>query len=162
MWITILQGSQFFVFWQTPNPTTLSAIQDPHTHQTPTGRPIVSTNSCPTERISGLVDLILRPFVKDLPSFIEDTTHLIKLIETHPPIAEGVLLVTLNVVSLYTYINMIEALKVAKTTVYDSHKDPMCVVTRPQTQQFWFQLGNISFKFKVLPWEPELLPPSPT
>ncbi len=29
------------------------------------------------ERISGLVDHILRPFVKDLPSFIEDNTDLI-------------------------------------------------------------------------------------
>ncbi len=88
----------------------------------PPGRPIVSANHFPTERISVLVDHILHPFVKDLPSFIEDTTDLIKKLQNLPPIPEGDLLVTLDLVSLYTNINMMEALKVAKNTL-TAHRD---------------------------------------
>ena len=37
------------------------------------GRPIVSGNGCPTERISQFVDFFLQPTVKTLPSYVQDT-----------------------------------------------------------------------------------------
>ncbi len=43
----------------------------------PPGRPILSANDCPTERISQFVDFFLRPLVEKLPSYIKDTTDLI-------------------------------------------------------------------------------------
>ena len=89
----------------------------------PPGRPIVSANRCPTERISGLVDHFLRPYVKDLPSFIKDTPDLIRKIESIPNIPPDTLLVTLDVVSLYTNIPCIEALKVAKATLTHNRDD---------------------------------------
>ena len=60
------------------------------------GRPIVSSNSHPTERISEFVDFRLQPLVTKLPSYIKDTTHFIG------PLPDGVLLVTLDISSLYT------------------------------------------------------------
>ena len=40
--------------------------------------PIVSSNGCPTERISAFVDTILKPLVTNVPSFIRDTKHLLR------------------------------------------------------------------------------------
>ena len=40
----------------------------------PPGRPIVSGNGCPTERISQFVDFFLQPGVKGIRSYIKDTT----------------------------------------------------------------------------------------
>jgi len=37
------------------------------------GRPIVSSNSHPTERISEFVDYYLQPLVSKLPSYVKDT-----------------------------------------------------------------------------------------
>ena len=39
------------------------------------GRPIVSANGHPTEKISEFVDLHLKPHVQDLPSNLQDTTN---------------------------------------------------------------------------------------
>ena len=39
------------------------------------GRPIISSNGHPTERISEFVDYHLKPLVQTLPSYIKDTTH---------------------------------------------------------------------------------------
>ena len=41
----------------------------------PPGRPIVSGNSYPTEKISQVVDFFFHPHVRQLPSYIKDTTH---------------------------------------------------------------------------------------
>ena len=47
----------------------------------PPGRPILSANECPTERISAFVDFFLKPLVKEIPSYIKDTTDFINKIE---------------------------------------------------------------------------------
>ena len=44
------------------------------------GRPSVSANSCPSERISQFVDYFIQPLVKELPSYLRDSSHLINLI----------------------------------------------------------------------------------
>ncbi len=54
---------------------------------------------------------------KKLPSFIQNTPDLIRKIEQIPPLPTNTLLVTLDVVSLYTNIPCIEALLVAKLTL---------------------------------------------
>ncbi|XP_071145419.1 uncharacterized protein [Mytilus edulis] len=68
------------------------------------GRPIVSANGHPTEKISEFVDLHLRSHVENLPSNIQDTTNYLRKIESMNPLAPETLLVTLDVTSLYTYI----------------------------------------------------------
>ena len=70
----------------------------------PPGRPIVSGNGCPTERISQFVDYFLKPIVQNTRSYIRDTTHFLNLLQNHKNTPENTFLVTLDVSSLYTNI----------------------------------------------------------
>ena len=70
----------------------------------PPGRPIVSGNGCPTERISQFVDFFLQPGVKDIRSYIKDTTHFLSVLSSLDKLPEGAILATLDVSSLYTNI----------------------------------------------------------
>jgi hypothetical protein len=67
------------------------------------GRPMVSANDHPTEKISKFIDFYLRPFVANLPSHIKDTTDYLKKME-NLTIPENTTLVTMDVTSLYTNI----------------------------------------------------------
>lgn len=69
------------------------------------GRPIVSACGCPTERISQVVDEILRPLVQELPSYVKDSTHALNLLKAHSfPTTSKKLLFTMDVKSLYSVI----------------------------------------------------------
>ena len=68
------------------------------------GRPIVSSNGHPTERIPQFVDFHLKPLVQTTPSFIKDTTHFLNKLEQLGQLADNAILVTLDVSSLYTNI----------------------------------------------------------
>ncbi|XP_078374399.1 uncharacterized protein LOC144657936 [Oculina patagonica] len=68
------------------------------------GRPIISSNGHPTERISEFVDYHLKPLVQALPSHIKDTTHFLLQLQNLGPLPDNALLVTLDVSSLYTNI----------------------------------------------------------
>ena len=86
-----------------PKPGRFYTIPKIHKQGNP-GRPIVSSNSDPTERISQFVDHHLQPLVTKLPSYIKDTTHFLNKLNNIGQLPNGVLLVTLNVTSLYTNI----------------------------------------------------------
>ena len=68
------------------------------------GRPIVSANGHPTEKISEFVDFHLRPHVEALPSHLKDTTDYLKKMESMNPLPSGTILVSMDVTSLYTNI----------------------------------------------------------
>ena len=68
------------------------------------GRPIISSIDTPTEKISKFVDYHLRPLVKDIPSYIKDTTHFLHKVQSLDTLPPDSLLVTLDVCSLYTNI----------------------------------------------------------
>ena len=68
------------------------------------GRPIVSSNSHPTECISQFVDYHLQPLVHKLPSFVKDTNDFLNKLLTIGKLPSNSLLVTLDVSSLYTNI----------------------------------------------------------
>ena len=69
----------------------------------PPGRPIISANGCPTERISAFVDENIKGSVPKLKSHIKDTTDFIYKIE-NLSVPDNSILVTFDVVSLYTNI----------------------------------------------------------
>ena len=46
------------------------------------GRPIVSSYDSPTEHVSAYIDAYLQPFVKSLPSHIQDTNHFLDKIRS--------------------------------------------------------------------------------
>jgi hypothetical protein len=74
----------------------------------PPGRPIVSGIGGPTENLSKLVDHWLQPIVHALPSFVQDTTHFLRVVEQwkeiYEPLPPETLIVTVDVVGLYTNI----------------------------------------------------------
>ena len=72
--------------------------------QPPPGRPVVSGNGCPTEKISRLVDHFLNPLSKGVRSYVKDTTHFLQQLEDLGEVLEESLLVSLDVVSVYTNI----------------------------------------------------------
>ena len=68
------------------------------------GRPIVSANGHPTEKISEFVDLHLQPHVQNLPSYLKDTTDFLRKQDAQAPFPPDTLLVSMDVTSLYTNI----------------------------------------------------------
>ena len=93
----------------------------------PPGRPIVSGNGCPTERISQFVDFFLQPGVKNIRSYIKDTTHFLSVLSSIHTLNEGTILVTLDVSSLYTNIpnrEGIEACKIMLNTMRPHARAP--------------------------------------
>ena len=80
----------------------------------PPGRPIVSANGCPTEKISQLVDNFLTPpttlFIR---SYIKDTTDFIQKLESIGQLPPNCYLATLDVTSLFTNIPNKEGLEAA-------------------------------------------------
>lgn len=74
----------------------------------PPGRPIVSGVGGPTEKISKLLDHFLQPIVQNLPSYIQDTTHFLRIVEEwnerYSPLPPHAQLVTIDVVGLYSNI----------------------------------------------------------
>ena len=69
----------------------------------PPGRPIVSSNDCPTEKISQMIDIILKPLIVQNKSYIEDTPDFLRKIQNIEMTDED-WLISLDVSSLYTNI----------------------------------------------------------
>ena len=74
-----------------------------------TGRPIVSGNNSPTEKISAFVDEHIKMMVPLIPPYVRDTPDFIKKIENFSHTVDFYL-VTMDVTSLYTNIPNMEGL----------------------------------------------------
>ena len=92
-----------FLIQTDPKPGRFYILPKVHKQGNP-GRPIVSSNSHTTERISQFVDHHLKPLVQITQSFIKDTTHFLNKLEQLGQLPPNALLVTLDVSSLYTNI----------------------------------------------------------
>ena len=80
-------------------------------------RPIVSGCGGPTENISQLVDLHLKPHVPKIKSHLRDSGHLISILES-TPIPENCTLVTIDVKSLYLNIPHEDGIKAVLNRLY--------------------------------------------
>ena len=78
----------------------------------PPGRPIISANDSPTERISQLADHFLQPLLPENRSHLKDTTDFLRKLANLPKLPNS-LLVTLDVTSLYTNIPNDEGIEAA-------------------------------------------------
>ena len=65
-------------------------------------RPIIAGPSCLTNRLSNLLDIILKPLIKNVPSFLRDTTDFLNKLPSTTP--ENTILVSFDVESLYSNI----------------------------------------------------------
>lgn len=70
----------------------------------PPGRPIIAGMGSLIEKISVFVDSFLKPRVQSLPSFVQDSQDMIKILQSVSLPQNPTLLVTLDVESLYTNI----------------------------------------------------------
>ena len=84
------------------------------------GRPVVSSVNCHTYTISKYVDFHLQPIVKNIPSYVKDTTDFLQKLDKVKNIPNDCLLVTLDVKSLYTNIPNNEGIKAVRDA-YDNH-----------------------------------------
>lgn len=65
-------------------------------------RPIIAGPTCPTNRLSNFIDIILKPLCSCVPSFVRDNIHFLSKIPER--IQMNSILVTFDVTSLYTNI----------------------------------------------------------
>ena len=99
-------------------------IRTPQIHKAPPTstkfirRPTISGCSGLTQRISEYIDYFIKPIVQKQPIYIKDTTDFINKLDMIE-IPEKALLVTLDVVSMYTNTLQAEAIK-AVAHVFDS------------------------------------------
>ena len=82
-------------------------------------RPIVSSCSSITENLSAYVDHWLQPRMKELPSYIQDSTEFINILE-ETPIPENAILASIDVSSLYTNIPHSEGTAAAVKAIRES------------------------------------------
>ncbi|CAJ0951224.1 unnamed protein product [Ranitomeya imitator] len=95
------------------------------------GNPGRSINSCVgtlTEQVSGWVEGILKPLVKDTPSFIQDTTDLLNKLSAIGSLPKGTILATMDVESLYSNIPHQDGLNACKFFLENTGTDTDSVV----------------------------------
>ena len=100
-------------FLRVTRPRTAQMYLLPKIHKNqlpPPGRPIISANECPTERISQFVDHFLQPFLTEINTFLRDSADFINELGKLGIIPKGSILFVADVVSLYTNIPHIEAI----------------------------------------------------
>ena len=81
------------------------------------GRPVISSVSCHTSEISKFVDHHLQDNVKQLKSYVKDTSDFINKIEKQPNISTNSLLISMDVRSLYTNIPNKEGIEAVKQSL---------------------------------------------
>ena len=84
------------------------------------GRPVVSACNCPTEFISAFLDDLFQPLVERLPSYVKDTSHLLRIIRDLPTSNQTRLLFTMDVKSLYTVIPNTDGLQALRINVLNA------------------------------------------
>ena len=119
-------------------------------HKNPHGvRPICSGSSGPTELISALVDSYLQPIATQQPSYIRDSSHLIKILD-NVSLPSTTILVALDVKSLYPSIPQNEAINVCGTFVQQHYNDPN--ITNMIKIFLYYILANNTFIFNNKPY----------
>ena len=81
------------------------------------GRPVVSSIDCHTTKISKYIANQLQPHVKELKSYVKDSTDFIRKINSMQKIPDNSILVTMDVRSLYTNIPNKEGIEAVETTL---------------------------------------------
>lgn len=83
------------------------------------GRAIISGNSSPTERVSSFLDYFLKPITIKQSTYLQDTKHLINIIESME-VPEDAYLVAGDIESMYTNIEHDGALKIMRGVFKDT------------------------------------------
>ena len=113
-------------------------------------RPIVSGCEGPTEKISQLIDLHIKPHVPKIKSYLRDSGHLISILES-TPIQKNCTLATIDVKSLYLNIPHKDGVKAVLNRLYCTQEladqmtippDTMTDLLRIVLEQNYFQFAD--------------------
>jgi peptide-methionine (R)-S-oxide reductase len=105
-WKKGLMTEKTYNIINTPNTKPARFYTLPKIHKSitnPPGRPIMSANSHPTEKLSEYIDMHLNPFLKDITSYVKDTNHFVSICR-NIKLTPKDRLITFDVASLYTNI----------------------------------------------------------
>ena len=103
---------------KTENPKTPHFYLTPKLHKEGNqGRPMISSINCHTSKISEYVDYHLQPIVKEIPSYVQDTTDFLRKINQINFVPDNSYLVSVDVKSLYTNIPNSEGMKSVKMSL---------------------------------------------
>ena len=80
-------------------------------------RPVISSINCCTSKISRYFDYHLRLVVKEIPSYVQDTTEFRRKINQTDFVPDNPYIVSLDVRSLYTNIPNAEGIKSVKASL---------------------------------------------
>ena len=78
------------------------------------GRPVVSACQRPTERLASHLDKITAPFVRNLNSYVKDSSHMLNIVDAFRYEGEHRFIFTMDIKSLYTVIPNDEGLQALK------------------------------------------------
>ena len=132
----------------TPNPPripvfyTLTKIHKP----TLVGRPIVSGCDGPTERLSSFVDKLLQPIAQIQDSYLKDTTHFVRFIES-TKVPRNAFLVSMDATSLYPNIPQQEGITIVCNACENIHANNPPIATNFLTEMLSLILKENSFQF---------------
>ena len=100
---------------QVQQPETPKFYTRPKIHKTGNPRrPVVSSVNCHTNTISQYVDFHLQPIIKNIPSYVRDTTNFLQKLDKVKNHPNDCFLVTLDVKSLYTKIPNNQGIKAVR------------------------------------------------
>ena len=100
----ISQKTADYLILETPRTPNFCLLPKIHKDKIPPpGRPIVSANGCPSERISQFVDHFIQPLVQKLLSYLRGSTHLINILRDLR-LPKNAILASLDLTSSYTNI----------------------------------------------------------
>ena len=132
----------------TPNPPripvfyTLTKIHKP----TLFGSPIISGCGGPTERLSSFVDKLLQPIAEIQDSYLKDTTHFIRFIES-TMVPRNTFLVSMDVTSLYTNIPQEEGITLVCNAYENFHANNPPIATNFLREMLSLIRKENSFQF---------------
>ena len=129
-----------------PNPPripvfyTLTKIHKP----TLVGRPIISGCDGPTECLSPFVDKLLQPIAQIQDSYLKDTTHFIRFIES-TRVPRNAFLVSIDVTSLYTNIPQEEGITIVCKAYENFHANNPPIATNFLREMLSLLLNSFQF-----------------
>ena len=134
----------------TPNPPRIPVFYALTKIHKPTlvGRPIISECDGPTERLSSFVDKLLQPIAQIQDSYLIDTTHFIRFIES-TRVPRNAFLVLMDVTSLYTNIPRVqeEGITIVCNTYENFHANNPPIATNFLREMLSLILKENSFQF---------------
>ena len=109
------------------------------------GRPVISGCGSLTEKVSEIVDYLIKPYLPSVTSYLKDTQDFLQKVRRLGPIPQGSLLMTLDVVSLYPSIPHSDGLSalaefLAERGLPEKHRTNICNLAK-------FVLTNNVFEF---------------